>query len=124
MAAPGQTTFWNQAAGTKTFTHPLDRARFTSRVSRAARKHLPAEFKPTLEPGALLPGSDYPLQTEARRAGGYGSFRLPESALLRHHRRERFQEPRTGFQIEEKVGRVTIHGNPARRLQRWCRRSA
>jgi 2-polyprenyl-3-methyl-5-hydroxy-6-metoxy-1,4-benzoquinol methylase len=37
MAALDQNRFWNQAAGTKTFTHPLDHARFTNAVSRAAR---------------------------------------------------------------------------------------
>jgi len=37
MAAPDKTEFWNQAAGTKTFTHPLEHARFTNAVPRDAR---------------------------------------------------------------------------------------
>jgi SAM-dependent methyltransferase len=37
MAAPDQTTFWSRAAGTKTFTHPLDDARFSKALARDAR---------------------------------------------------------------------------------------
>jgi len=36
MEAPNNPEFWNRAAGTKTFTHPLDHARFTNAVSRDA----------------------------------------------------------------------------------------
>jgi SAM-dependent methyltransferase len=175
MAAPDKTRFWNQAAGMKKFSHPLDHARLTNALSRdasildfgcgqgrlcaelmelafrrvvgvdsspamiraaqgvcpdfsfvvndggqlpfaagkfdavllfavltripddAAQKILLAEFKRTLRPGGLLLISDYPLQTDVRNLeryakfshepGGYGSFRLPEGTLLRHHRR-------------------------------------
>jgi SAM-dependent methyltransferase len=213
MAAPDETRFWNQAAGTKKFTHPLDHARFTNALSRdarildfgcgqgrlcaelmelgfrnvvgvdsapdmvraavqvcpdfdfvvndgaqlpfapdsfdavlcfavltciaddAAQKILLAEFKRCLRPGGLLLISDYPLQTDARNLeryakfahepGGYGSFRLPEGALLRHHRREWFTELLAGFEIEEYVelDALTMNGNPARIAQLWCRRT-
>ena len=62
MAAPDQTTFWNQAAGTKTFTHPLDHARFTNAVSRDAR---------ILDFGC---GQGRPLQTDARNLRATRSF--------------------------------------------------
>jgi SAM-dependent methyltransferase len=213
MAAPDNTRFWNQAAGTRKFTHPLDHARFTNAVSRdarildfgcgqgrlcaelmelgyrgvagvdsspemiraaqhvcpdfefavndggrlpfaagsfdavllfavltcipddAAQKNLLAEFKRILRPGGLLLISDYPLQSDARNLeryeafsrepGGYGSFRLPEGTLLRHHRREWFDELLTGFEIEEfvELDAMTMNGNPARIAQLWCRRS-
>jgi ubiquinone/menaquinone biosynthesis C-methylase UbiE len=212
MAAPDQTRFWNQAAGTKTFTHPLDHARFTNAVSRDARildfgcgqgrlcaelvelgfrnvigvdssaemiraarercpdsgfvvndgsqlpfaadsfdvvllfavltcipddaeqKNLLNEFKRILRPDGLLLISDYPLQTDTRNLeryaqfahtpGGYGSFRLAEGTLLRHHRREWFPELLAGFGIEESVERdwLTMNGNPARITQLWCRK--
>jgi len=214
MAAPDKTQFWNQAAGTKKFTHPLDHARFTNALSRdadildfgcgqgrlcaelmelgfrrvvgvdsspemvraarkvcpdfifavndggqlpfaagsfdavllfavltcipddAAQKILLAGFKRILRPGGLLLISDYPLQTDARNLeryaqfsqepGGYGSFRLPEGTLLRHHRREWFTEVLAGFEIEEfvELDATTMNGNPARIAQLWCRRSA
>jgi SAM-dependent methyltransferase len=214
MAAPDNTPFWNQAAGTKQFTHPLDHARFTNALSRdarildfgcgqgrlcaelmelgfrgvvgvdsspemihaarkvcpdfsfvvndggrlpfaadgfdaallfavltcipddAAQKNLLAEFKRILRPGGLLLISDYPLQADARNldryakfsqeAGGYGSFRLPEGTLMRHHRREWFTELLADFEIDEYVelDAMTMNGNPARIAQLWCRRSA
>lgn len=37
MAAQESTKFWNQAAGTKTFTHPLDHARLAQARARDAR---------------------------------------------------------------------------------------
>jgi SAM-dependent methyltransferase len=126
MAAPDKTEFWNHAAGTKTFTHPLDHA----------QKKLLAEFKRCLRPGGLLLISDYLLQTDARNRqryarftnepGGYGSFRLPEGTLLRHHRREWFPELLSGFAIEETAAldSMTMNGNPARIVQPWCRNSA
>ncbi|MEO8062604.1 MAG: methyltransferase domain-containing protein [Pseudomonadota bacterium] len=213
MAAPDKTRFWNQAAGTKKFTHPLDHARFTNALSRdadildfgcgqgrlcaelaelgfrrvvgvdsspemvraagrvcpdfifavndggrlpfradsfdavllfavltcipddAAQKNLLAELKRTLRPGGLLLISDYPLQTDARNleryakfaneAGGYGSFRLPEGTLLRHHRREWFTELLAGFEIGEfiELDAMTMNGNPARIAQLWCRKA-
>jgi len=213
MAAPDETPFWNQAAGTKKFTHPLHHARLANGLSRtahildfgcgqgrlcaelmelgfrnvvgadsspemiraaqrvcpdfsfvvnegarlpfapgsfdaillfavltcipddAAQKTLLAEFKRILRPGGLLLISDYPLQTDARNQeryakfsqepGGYGSFRLPEGTLLRHHRREWFSELLADFEIEEfvELDAMTMNGNPARIAQLWCRRS-
>jgi hypothetical protein len=57
--------------------------------------------------------------------GGYGTFRLAEGTLLRHHRREWFPELPAGFEIEESVERdwSTMNGNPARIAQLWCRKS-
>lgn len=213
MAAPDKTRFWNQAAGTKKFTHPLDHARLTNALSRdarlldfgcgqgrlcaelmelgfrnvvgvdssaemiraarqvcpdfhfvvidgarlpfaaerfdaillfavltcipddAAQKILLAEFKRTLRPGGLLLISDYPLQTDARNLeryakfaqepGGYGSFRLPEGTLLRHHRREWFTELLADFAIDEcvELDSMTMNGNAARIAQLWCRKT-
>jgi len=102
----------------------------------AVQKTLVAGFKRILRPGGLLLISDYPLQTDARNlerysrfeheAGGYGSFRLPDGTLLRHHRREWFDELLAGFEIEESVelDAMTMNGNAARIAQFWCRNSA
>jgi SAM-dependent methyltransferase len=102
----------------------------------AAQKNLLAQFKRVLRPGGLLLISDYPLQTDARNLeryakfaqepGGYGSFRLPEGALLRHHRREWFDELLVDFEIGEfvELDARTMNGNPSRIAQLWCRRTA
>jgi SAM-dependent methyltransferase len=204
--------FWNRAAGTKRFTHPLDHARFTRSVARDAAildygcgqgrlsaelvelgytrvvgvdsspemarlaservpsaaflvndgRRLPAadasfdavllfavltcipsdddqkdllrEFKRILRPGGLLVISDYPLQADARNlaryeaqatgAGGYGRFRLPDGAVLRHHPRAWFDELLADFGIAEsyELDARTMNGNPARILQLWATR--
>ena len=172
MEAPNNPEFWNRAAGTKQFTHPLDHDRLSralpcvahildygcgqGRLSREllergyvnvlgidsspemiriavervpearfltiegerlpcgdasvdavllfavltciasdeAQTRLLGEFKRILRPGGLLVVSDYPLQTDARNLRrytefehelGYGRFRLPDGAVLRHH---------------------------------------
>jgi SAM-dependent methyltransferase len=99
-----------------------------------AQQDLVADFKRVLRPGGLMIVSDYPLQDDARNReryqrfaherGGYGTFRLPDGVVLRHHRREWFDELLAGFAIEEAVERdaLTMNGNPARIVQRWLRR--
>jgi SAM-dependent methyltransferase len=207
-----QSRFWDAAAATRQFGHPLDLDRFAARVAREARildygcghgrlcgelaaqgftqllgvdsspemiriarernsgiefsvvesRRLPcegasidavllfavltcipefesqrglvAELRRVLRPGGLLLVSDYPLQTDARNLeryahfahepAGYGAFRLPDGARLRHHRREWFDELLTGFRIEaaDELEARTMNGNPARILQLWATR--
>ena len=56
-------------------------------------------------------------------SGGYGRFRLPDGAVLRHHSREWFDELLADFRVEESVelDARTMNGNPARILQMWAR---
>lgn len=104
MAAPDQTGFWNAAAGTKQFTHPLasqtrcpdfnfvvhDGAQLpfapesfdavllfavlTCIPDDAAQKNLLTGFKRILRPRGLLLISDYPLQADARNVARYEKF--------------------------------------------------
>jgi 2-polyprenyl-3-methyl-5-hydroxy-6-metoxy-1,4-benzoquinol methylase len=101
----------------------------------AAQKKLVSEFKRVLRPGGLILVSDYPLQTDERNrkryeqfaheAGGYGTFRLPEGALLRHHRREWLAELFADFSLLEsrELEVLTMNLNPARIVQMWLRKT-
>jgi SAM-dependent methyltransferase len=213
MGAPDSSTgFWNDAAKTRQFTHPLDAARLSRELRAEARildfgcgqgrlcaeleslgfgdvlgldssprmieaaraanprlrfeasdgsrlpcadasmdavlcfavltcvpddqmqRNIVAEFKRVLRPGGLLLISDYPLQSDARNLdryarfaaepGGYGTFRLPDGVLLRHHRREWFGELLRDFDVRDRVELdvLTMNGNPARILQLWSHR--
>ena len=99
-----------------------------------AQRALIAGLRRVLRPDGLLVLSDYPLQTDdrnieryalfAHEPTGYGTFRLPDGAVLRHHRREWFGELLSGFRIETETEfeAQTMNGNPARILQLWGRR--
>jgi len=212
MEAPNNPDFWNQAARTREFTHPLDRERLTRLLPRDAvildygcgqgrltgelielgyvnvlgldtsaemiriardrvpdagfaetdgaripcgdasidavllftvltciasddaQKNLLGEIKRILRPHGLLVISDYPLQADARNLqryeefqhelGGWGRFRLPGGAVLRHHSREWFDRLLADFAIDTSVelDAKTMNGNPARILQLWGRK--
>jgi SAM-dependent methyltransferase len=213
MEAPNNPDFWNQAARTREFTHPLDRERLTrllprdavildygcgqgrltgelielgyvnvlgldssAEMIRIARDRVPdagftetdgsrlpcgdasvdavllfavltcmpsddaqialvSELRRILRPAGLLIVSDYPLQTDARNLqryeefqhdlGGWGRFRLPDGAVLRHHSREWFDRLLGEFAIDASVELEarTMNGNPARILQLWTRKT-
>lgn len=102
----------------------------------AAQKQLIAEMKRVLRPGGLLLISDYPLQTDARNVtrydayaqesgndAAYGTFRLPDGGLVRHHHRDWFAGLLADWTIvqEVEVDATTMNGNPARIVQIWAR---
>jgi len=117
-----------------TFDAVLLIAVLTCIPSDAAQRSLIAELSRVLRPGGLLLVSDYPLQTDERNQGryelfadqfgNYGTFRLSDGAVVRHHRREWFNELLAGYSIEETVelDAKTMNGNPAHILQFWSRR--
>lgn len=58
----------------------------------------------------------------AHEPGGYGTFRLPDGVLLRHRRRECFDELLADFKVgySTELDVLTMNGNPARILQFWA----
>lgn len=102
--------------------------------SDAAQCELVAQISRVLKCGGLLLISDYPLQTDARNVerytafarefGAYGTFRLPNGGVVRHHRREWFTELLHGYSIRAEIDMdaKTMNGNPARIVQLWARR--
>ena len=98
------------------------------------QRQLIAQIHRVLRPGGLLLVSDYPLQSDPRNLdrykrfvgefGLYGTFRLVDGAVVRHHPVEWFQQLFAAFTLEACVERdtVTMNGNPARILQWWATR--
>lgn len=104
-------------------------------ASEAAQRRLIAEVQRVLRPGGLLLVSDYPLQADARNltryeayvqesgdAAAYGTFRLPDGGLVRHHRPDWFGDLLAGWITEPEVtfDATTMNGNPARIVQLWA----
>ena len=101
--------------------------------SDAAQKRLIAELARVLRPGGLLLISDYPLQSDERNRnrydsfedefGVYGTFRLSDGGVVRHHTMDWFQELLSGMRIEERLelDAKTMNGSPARIVQFWAR---
>jgi|RhiMethySRZTD1v2_1073278.scaffolds.fasta_scaffold176470_4 SAM-dependent methyltransferase len=101
-----------------------------------AQLDLMAELSRVLRTGGLLLISDYPLQQDERNVfryerfaaefGNYGTFRLLDGAVVRHHSRERFAELLADYVVTEEVELDcnTMHGNPARIVQLWARKNA
>lgn len=111
-------------------------------ASSQAQQQLVAELHRVLRPGGLLLVSDYPLQTDSRNvtrydafarevasdAAGtadtpYGTFRLPDGGLVRHHTMQWFDSLFASFTVADRVSfdAVTMNGNPARIVQWWLR---
>jgi len=100
--------------------------------SDAAQRKLIAEISRVLKPGGLLVVSDYPLQHDARNLqryaaceaefGRYGTFRLADGGVVRHHAREWFRELLADFVIEEEIDvkATTMNGNPTQIVQMWA----
>ncbi len=99
-----------------------------------AQRELLAEITRALKPDGLLIISDYPLQTDERNLrrydafgevlGNYGTFRLPDGGVVRHHRRDWFAELLAHYFImhEAEFDAKTMNSNPARILQLWARK--
>lgn len=120
---------------TASFSAVLLFAVLTCIPSDDEQKRLIAEISRVLRPGGLLLVSDYPLQQDERNLkryelnagafGSYGTFRLADGAVVRHHRKSWFAELLAGFVIDSavEVDGKTMNGNSARILQLWSRRS-
>ena len=104
--------------------------------SDIAQRELMAQISRVLKRGGLLLISDYPLQTDARNTeryaacasefGAYGTFRLPNGGVVRHHRRDWFAELLDGYSIDDEIDMdaTTMNGNPARIVQMWASRKS
>ena len=96
------------------------------------QKRLIAEIHRVLRPGGCLLISDYPLQHDARNRdryerdheefGLYGTFRLVDGAVVRHHPPEWFTELLAEFNVDACIEReaATMNGNPANIQQWWA----
>ncbi len=103
--------------------------------SDRSQRQLIAEISRVLRPGGLLLISDYPLQQDERNRnryesfqvefGVYGTFRLNDGGVVRHHHIDWFSELLASFCIEERIEleAKTMNGNPARILQFWARKA-
>ena len=100
--------------------------------AEASQKQLVAELVRVLRPGGLLLVSDYPLQEDERNRARYalfseefhhyGTFRLSDGAVVRHHAAAWFAELLADLHLEETVelDARTMNGNPARIRQIWA----
>jgi SAM-dependent methyltransferase len=100
-----------------------------------AQSDLMTELSRVLRSGGLLLISDYPLQKDERNLfryerfaeefGNYGTFRLLDGAVVRHHSRERFAALLANYSVAEEVELEcgTMNGNPARIVQFWARKN-
>jgi SAM-dependent methyltransferase len=101
--------------------------------SDRAQQNLIAELARVLRPGGVLIVSDYVLQNDDRNRkryeehasvfGHYGTFRLTDGGVVRHHTNEWFTELFAAFAIEHRVeiDATTMNGNPATATQIWAR---
>jgi SAM-dependent methyltransferase len=90
-----------------------------------------AELARVLRPGGLLIVSDYLLQNDPRNvtryeefaseSGVYGTFRLSDGGIVRHHSQEHMSELLSGFNTKDwiTIDAKTMNGNPARVTQIW-----
>jgi SAM-dependent methyltransferase len=104
--------------------------------SNARQQRLIAELVRVLRPGGLLLISDYPLQQDERNRrryesfreefGVYGTFRLSDGAVVRHHAMDWFGELLADLRIVDRVeiDATTMNGNPARVVQLWAAKAA
>jgi ubiquinone/menaquinone biosynthesis C-methylase UbiE len=119
--------------GDASFDAVLLFAVLTCIASDTAQKVLIAELARVMKPGSLLVVSDYALQNDERNrlryvehesvCGGYGTFRLGDGGIVRHHTQAWLRELLAAFVIEDQfeISAVTMNGNPATITQIWAR---
>lgn len=102
--------------------------------SPEGQRQLIAHIRRVLRPGGSLVISDYPLQHDPRNRdryardhaefGHYGTFRLIDGAVVRHHPPGWFEELLAEFSLDACIERdaMTMNGNPARIQQWWATR--